>query len=169
MFQGFLQNAIDFLWGISLNNERGWFMAHKQDFTDYVDVPMRELGKEVFPALAEEFQIPVVCSVDELLERNDIELVINLTPPKVHTEINRRILNAGKHVFFATADGIYAAPLDEIDSAQKLTSFTGFDEDEMVADMAFSMKDKTMYVLTNHISDVGGGALAFFSNEHNKL
>lgn len=49
--------------------------------------------------LAEEFQIPVVCSVDELLERNDIELVINLTPPKVHTEINRRILNAGKHVF----------------------------------------------------------------------
>ena len=28
--------------------------------------------------LAEEFQIPVVCSVDELLERNDIELVINL-------------------------------------------------------------------------------------------
>ena len=49
--------------------------------------------------LAEEFQIPVVCSVDELLERKDIELVINLTPPKVHTEINRRILNAGKHVF----------------------------------------------------------------------
>lgn len=35
----------------------------------------------------------------ELLERKDIELVINLTPPKVHTEINRRILNAGKHVF----------------------------------------------------------------------
>ena len=52
MFQGFSQNAIDFLWGISLNNERGWFMAHKQDFTDYVDVPMRELGKEVFSALA---------------------------------------------------------------------------------------------------------------------
>ena len=55
MFQGFSQNAIDFLWGISLNNERGWFMAHKQDFTDYVDVPMRELGKEVFSALAEDY------------------------------------------------------------------------------------------------------------------
>ena len=55
MFQGFSQNAIDFLWGISLNNERGWFMAHKQDFTDYVDIPMRELGKEVFSALAEEY------------------------------------------------------------------------------------------------------------------
>ena len=55
MFQGFSQNAIDFLWGISLNNERGWFMAHKQDFTDYVDIPMRELGKEAFSALAEEY------------------------------------------------------------------------------------------------------------------
>lgn len=55
MFQGFSQNAIDFLWGISLNNERGWFMAHKQDFTDYVDIPMRELGKEVFSALAEDY------------------------------------------------------------------------------------------------------------------
>ena len=55
MFQGFSQNAIDFLWGISLNNERGWFMAHKQDFTDYVDVPMRELGKAVFSALAKDY------------------------------------------------------------------------------------------------------------------
>mgnify|MGYP004630896745 FL=1 len=49
--------------------------------------------------LAGEFRIPVCCSVDELLERKDIELVINLTPPKFHTEINRKILNAGKHVF----------------------------------------------------------------------
>ncbi len=76
---------------------------------------------------------------------------------------------AGKHVFFATADGIYAAPLDEIDSAQKLTSFTNFDEKEMVADMAFSMKDKTMYVLTNHIDDINRGALANNGAEVNKL
>ena len=76
---------------------------------------------------------------------------------------------AGKYVFFATADGIYAAPLDEIDSAQKLTSFTNFDEKEMVADMAFSMKDKTMYVLTNHIDDINRGALANNGAEVNKL
>ena len=60
MFQGFSQNAIDFLWGISLNNERGCFMAHKQDFTDYVDVPMRELGKAIFSALAEEGGFPAL-------------------------------------------------------------------------------------------------------------
>ena len=54
-FQGYTQETVDFLWGIRFNNERGWFMAHKQDFTDYVDVPMRELGKAVFSALAEEY------------------------------------------------------------------------------------------------------------------
>ena len=76
---------------------------------------------------------------------------------------------AGKYVFFATADGIYAAPLEEIGNAQKLTSFTGFDEDEMVADMAFSMKDKTMYVLTNHVSDILRGRIAGNVREVNKL
>ena len=44
---------------------------------------------------------------------------------------------AGKYVFFATADGIYAAPIDDLENAQKLTAFTGFDADEMVVDMAF--------------------------------
>ena len=54
-FQGYTQETVDFLWGIRFNNERGWFMAHKQDFTDYVDIPMRELGKAVFSALAEDY------------------------------------------------------------------------------------------------------------------
>ena len=55
MFQGFSQQSIDFLWGIALNNEREWFLAHKQEFTDHVDRPMRELGKAVFSALAEDY------------------------------------------------------------------------------------------------------------------
>lgn len=54
MFQGFSQQSIEFLWGISLNNERGWFMAHKQEFLDHVDAPMRALAGEVFDALAAE-------------------------------------------------------------------------------------------------------------------
>ena len=76
---------------------------------------------------------------------------------------------AGKYVFFAMADGIYAAPLEEIDNVQKLTSFTSLDDDEMVADMAFSMKDKTMYVLTNHVSDILRGTIADNVREVNKL
>ena len=55
MFQGFSQNAVDFLWGIKFNNEREWFLAHKQDYLDYVDAPMRALAAEVFAAMDAEF------------------------------------------------------------------------------------------------------------------
>lgn len=48
---------------------------------------------------AKKFEIPNVFTVDEMLENPEIELIVNLTPPKAHTELNRRILEAGKHVF----------------------------------------------------------------------
>ena len=50
-------------------------------------------------ALAEEFEIPNACTVEELLADPEIELVVNLTPPKFHTALNRQILEAGKHLF----------------------------------------------------------------------
>lgn len=55
MFEGFSQNAIDFLWGIRLNNEREWFLAHKQEYLTYVDAPMRALASEVHAAMDAEF------------------------------------------------------------------------------------------------------------------
>ena len=30
-FQGFTRETVDFMWGIRFNNEREWFMAHKED------------------------------------------------------------------------------------------------------------------------------------------
>jgi predicted dehydrogenase len=50
-------------------------------------------------AQAREFGVPRSGNVEELLADRDVELVINLTIPAAHTEINRAILNAGKHVF----------------------------------------------------------------------
>ena len=38
-------------------------------------------------------------SVEELLADPSIEIVLNLTTPQSHTEINRRALEAGKHVY----------------------------------------------------------------------
>ena len=32
MFQGFSQEAVDFLWGVKFNNNREWFTAHKQEY-----------------------------------------------------------------------------------------------------------------------------------------
>ena len=65
-----------------------------------------------------------------------------------------------KRVFFATEDGIYTAPQDDLNSVQKVTDYSAFDASvgEMVADMAFNTKDKTMYVLTNNVKDLDRGA-----------
>ena len=49
--------------------------------------------------LAEEFGIPKACTPEELLQDDGIEIVINLTPPQFHVELNRKILEAGKHLF----------------------------------------------------------------------
>ena len=55
MFQGFSPAAVEFLWGICLNNERGWFMEHKQDYHQFVEQPIKELGREVFDELSAAF------------------------------------------------------------------------------------------------------------------
>ncbi len=48
MFQGFTPETIDFLWGIRLNNNRDWFLAHKDQYVDTLYGPMKELGKDLF-------------------------------------------------------------------------------------------------------------------------
>ena len=58
-----------------------------------------DLFPERAKAQAAEFGVPRSGTVDELLADSDIELVINLTIPAAHAEINRAILNAGKHIF----------------------------------------------------------------------
>ena len=55
MFQGYTQGAIDFLWGLKLNNERAWFQEHKQEFIDLVDRPTRELAAQLLEDMTEAF------------------------------------------------------------------------------------------------------------------
>lgn len=55
MFQGFSQESVDILWGIRFNNERSWFLAHKEEFLARVDAPLRELAAQVGQAMGEEF------------------------------------------------------------------------------------------------------------------
>ena len=46
-FQGYTQQTVDFMWGIRFNNERGWFMEHKDDYINTFLTPTRELGEQV--------------------------------------------------------------------------------------------------------------------------
>ncbi len=47
MFQGYTQGTIDFLWNLRLNNERTWFLAHKEEFLELVDRPTRQLAAQL--------------------------------------------------------------------------------------------------------------------------
>ena len=51
MFTGFTQETVDFMWGIRFNNEKEWFEAHRQQFQDSLNGPMKELNEQIFVAL----------------------------------------------------------------------------------------------------------------------
>jgi predicted dehydrogenase len=74
-------------------------------------VACSDIDLERAKAVATEWNIPRVCSVAELLADPEIQLVINLTIPKVHAQVSLDVIAAGKHVYsekpFATtlADG----------------------------------------------------------------
>jgi predicted dehydrogenase len=48
---------------------------------------------------ARQFNVESFGSPDQLLAREDVELVVNLTIPKVHEEVTTNCLRAGKHVW----------------------------------------------------------------------
>lgn len=50
-------------------------------------------------AKAEKYGLARAYSVDEMMADDEVEIVLNLTIPKAHTDIDIRALNAGKHVY----------------------------------------------------------------------
>ncbi len=48
MFAGFSKKTGDFLWELAFNNERPWFLDHKQEFEDTVNTPMKALARDAF-------------------------------------------------------------------------------------------------------------------------
>jgi predicted dehydrogenase len=73
-----------------------------RNLTTFPDLAVRfvaDLDTERASAQAEAFGVPASGTVAELLAREDIEIVVNLTIPAVHVEVGLQILQAGKHVW----------------------------------------------------------------------
>ncbi len=51
MFQGFSPATYDFLLGVAANNRRDWFNAHKEDYVNHLQKPMKALADQVFDGL----------------------------------------------------------------------------------------------------------------------
>jgi len=65
-----------------------------------------DLIEERAAARAEEYGIPKACRPEELLADPDIQIVVNLTIPAAHAEVNMAALEAGKHVYVEKPLGI---------------------------------------------------------------
>jgi predicted dehydrogenase len=59
---------------------------------------------------AEEHRIPLFATVDEMLASDDVELVVNITPPQAHAAVSNAALAVGKDVY---VEKPLAATLDE--------------------------------------------------------
>lgn len=55
MFQGFSQATGDFLWSLAMNNDRAWFLAHKQEFEDVLNQPFRALAFDTLARMQKAF------------------------------------------------------------------------------------------------------------------
>jgi predicted dehydrogenase len=71
--------------------------SHKFDAFDVVAVA--DLRLDGAQARAAEYGVPKACLPDDLLADPDVDLVINLTPHRVHGAVGRQVLEAGKHVY----------------------------------------------------------------------
>ena len=83
---------------IGCGNISGAYLRNKDVFRHLRIVKCASRRYESARAAAEEFGLQAV-SVDELLRDPEIDMVLNLTTPDAHAEIDLRALEAGKHVY----------------------------------------------------------------------
>ena len=74
-----------------------YFAAAKR-FRNIEIVACHDIIPERAVAKAEEFGARAV-SLEEMLADPEIEIVLNLTPPRVHSQIDIAVISAGKHVY----------------------------------------------------------------------
>lgn len=53
MFQGFTKETSDFFWELMFNNERPWFLEHKEQFEQLVNRPFRALAAQTLQQLSD--------------------------------------------------------------------------------------------------------------------
>ncbi|WP_315070756.1 Gfo/Idh/MocA family oxidoreductase [uncultured Microbacterium sp.] len=61
-------------------------------------VALADVNDDAVAARAAEYSIPKALTPDQLLADEEVELVLNLTPPKLHGPVTLKAIAAGKHV-----------------------------------------------------------------------
>ncbi|KHK95893.1 oxidoreductase [Microbacterium mangrovi] len=97
------------------------YLENLGSFPDVKVHILGDLNTEVAASQADKHGIAQSGTVDEVLAHPDVEIVVNLTIPKVHAEVSSNIIAAGKHVWsekpIATTLADARALLDQADAA----------------------------------------------------
>ena len=70
-----------------------------KNFDNVEVIAVADINEEAARSQAEKFGVKNVLTVDEILAREDISIIVNLTIPKAHYDICKQALEAGKHVY----------------------------------------------------------------------
>jgi len=84
---------------IGCGNISSVYLRNLLAFDNLEVVAVADIDEDRARAQAERFGVPQVLTVDELLASPDIEVVLDLTVPGAHADINRRAIEAGKHIY----------------------------------------------------------------------
>lgn len=105
---------------IGCGNISNAYFQHMKPFGDYVTIAAcSDLDVERARAKAAEHGVAKSGSVKEILDDPEIDIILNLTIPGAHAEVNQQALKAGKHVYcekpfsLTYAEGLKTAKLAE--------------------------------------------------------
>ena len=83
------------------------YLENAQRFQAFNVVAVADTRLEAAQARASEFGVPRAMTVEDLLADPEVEIAVNLTPHRVHGEVGRRVLAAGKHLYSEKPLAIY--------------------------------------------------------------
>lgn len=75
------------------------YIENSKKFLSYEIIACADIIRSKAEEKAKKYNIQKVCTVDELMQDKEIEVVLNLTIPQAHAEISLKALNAKKHVY----------------------------------------------------------------------
>lgn len=85
-------------------------------------VALADVNADAAKARAEEYGVPKALTPDELLADDEVELVLNLTPPNLHAPLTLKAIASGKHVL---SEKPFATSLEEAEQILSAASAAG--------------------------------------------
>ncbi|WP_123671272.1 Gfo/Idh/MocA family protein [Curtobacterium sp. PhB172] len=84
---------------IGAGNISDQYLTNLTQFADVEVLMVADLILERAASQAEKYGVPASGTVEELLARDDIQIVVNITVPAEHAKVGQQIIAAGKHTW----------------------------------------------------------------------